>query len=340
MSHNILITGGSGYLGGSLLARWKDAELPAYQKLFALVRTQQQAEAVKRYGAQPLDFNVKDERAVTKAIIDNKITVIYYLIGVVDSEVQVNMIKALAQVKKQLGHDVHFLQTSGAKICSNHAGFPTNGPILDTDTRLYDFHRIAQAPHLIMEKAAKTNTVITDTAEANDVKSYIFFPCIVYGKGEGFGNQISIQTVAIVRAARKLRSFWPVCHVIDNSTLYLEIMRHILAGESIGHGKNGYYLASSGSVAWEDIYSAMAQSLANRKVITSAGVDEADDAVLQRMGDALGCPKELVPVQLGGRCDLKAEHGKSLGWKPRYAPEHILQSADVEVELILENLKE
>jgi Na+-transporting NADH:ubiquinone oxidoreductase subunit NqrE len=33
------------------------------------------------------------------------------------------------------------------------------------------------------------------------VKSYIFVPCVVYGEGKGFGNKISIQDVAIVKAA-------------------------------------------------------------------------------------------------------------------------------------------
>jgi hypothetical protein len=42
------------------------------------------------------------------------------------------------------------------------------------------------------------------------VKSYIFAPCIVYGRGEGFGNPISIQTVAIVQAAQALRRVYSV----------------------------------------------------------------------------------------------------------------------------------
>jgi hypothetical protein len=37
------------------------------------------------------------------------------------------------------------------------------------------------------------------------VSTYIYIPCIVYGEGSGFGNHISIQTVAIVKAAKALR---------------------------------------------------------------------------------------------------------------------------------------
>lgn len=112
--HGILITGGSGYLGGTLLARCQRADLlPTYDKLFALVRTHAQAQAVQKlYGAEPLIFDVQDETSVRESIVGNRITVIYYLIDPVHSVAQVLMIKALAEVKKLTGQDVHFLHVS------------------------------------------------------------------------------------------------------------------------------------------------------------------------------------------------------------------------------------
>ena len=71
--------------------------------------------------------------------------------------------------------------------------------------------------------------------------------------------------------------------------------------ENPDHGKNGYYLASSGSIAWSDIYSAMAKALAQRGVIGSAEVKKADDAAVEKMAKVLGCPEEMVAVQIGGR---------------------------------------
>lgn len=59
-------------------------------------------------------------------------------------------------------------------------------------------------------QAVATNNTVIETAEAYGVRSYIFVPCIVYGEGDGFGNKISIQTTAVVCAAKKLGTVYDV----------------------------------------------------------------------------------------------------------------------------------
>ncbi|EXJ89271.1 hypothetical protein A1O3_02337 [Capronia epimyces CBS 606.96] len=347
MSHRILITGASGYLGGSLLARWGSVALPPYDRLYALVRTDEQAQAVKRYSAEPLRFEVNDDAAVREAIVNNKITIVYYLVDALSAKPQASFIKALAEVKETSGIDVHFLHTTGAKIFSSHAGAPTDRPLYDTEEDLYDIQKAQRPPVPLMQEAIDANNAVIERGEALGVRTYIFAPCIVYGKGEGFGNPISIQTVAIIKAglgARRVYSLdagrptWPVCHVIDNSTLYLELLRAILAGKNPGSGKHGYYLASSGSVAWADLYAAIARSLAKRGLVDDPTVEQASDEGLAQMAAALGYPKELVHWALGGECTFTAKHGEQIGWKPQYPPHHILEAADDEVELVLSSL--
>lgn len=314
MSHNILLTGVSGYLGGSLLAALPRANLSGYKKIFALVRTESQAASVRDSGAEPLTFDVKDPTAVREAIVTNEITIVFFLIDALRAETQGHFITALGEVKTKLGGaiDVHFLHTSGAKIFSSHAGAPIDRPLLDSDPELYDTQKAQKPPIELLGSAIQANNSVVEQSEAAGVKSYIFVPCIVYGKGEGFGNRISIQTVAIVKAARAARKVfsvdegrpsWPVCHVNDNTSLYVELLRAILSGKNPASGKQGYYLASSGAVVWEDLYKAMARRLAEKGVIDGEEVVAAsgDRGALEKMSEGLGCPPGLVGLMLGGK---------------------------------------
>lgn len=38
------------------------------------------------------------------------------------------------------------------------------------------------------------------------------------------------------------------------------------------------------------------------------------------------------------RCSLQADRGKKIGWASKYSAQHILDDADHEVDLILDNL--
>jgi Na+-transporting NADH:ubiquinone oxidoreductase subunit NqrE len=63
-------------------------------------------------------------------------------------------------------------------------------------------------------QAVGANNKVIEAGQEHGVSTYIYIPCIVYGQGSGFGNQISIQTVAIVRAAKALHR---VCKVDDEN---------------------------------------------------------------------------------------------------------------------------
>ncbi|KAJ9399474.1 hypothetical protein DTO282F9_3586 [Paecilomyces variotii] len=322
MSHSILLTGASGYLGGTIAARWQSANLPSYKTAYALVRTPEQAQAVEQYGFEPLTLDLTDEASVTESILDHEISIVYFLIDSVKAD---------------------------AQLFSGFVGHPTDRPSLETEEGLYEIQKNARGPFEVKMMGVRANTTIIDTAESYGVQSYIFAPCIAYGEGKGFGNNISIQTVAIVQAVKALRRVYrtqsdkPLCYSEEISilspyiaTLYLDI----LLGKGFGHGKKSFFLATSGSMAWDDLYDVFARSLAKRNIVDDETVHDANEAVLEKMGQALACPKELVPVQLSGKCTFTAGHGEQqLGWKPQYRAEHILEAADAEVETILKYLK-
>lgn len=148
------------------------------------------------------------------------------------------------------------------------------------------------------------------------------------GKGEGFGNKISIQTVDVViaaKAAGRMYEFdhegqvriiliscnpppklirvqiWPVSHVLDTVSLYFALLKAILENKNPDHGKNGFYLASSGKVAWHDIYAGISKALARRGIITDERIDLMDEEALEKIAKAQGVSPSSVIVKIGGR---------------------------------------
>lgn len=109
--NNILITGASGYLGGTLLNRLKTADLPAHNAIFALVRTSSQAEAVKQYGAKALTFDAYNAEAVKAAVLKYELNIVFALHDAFKSDSQANFIEALGELRKT-GKEVHFLHVS------------------------------------------------------------------------------------------------------------------------------------------------------------------------------------------------------------------------------------
>ncbi|PIB01679.1 hypothetical protein CB0940_01250 [Cercospora beticola] len=350
MPHNILLTGASGYLGGSLLNSWQETNFPYRGNIYALVRNEAQGEKVTQYGAKRLSFSLEDDQAVIDAIVKHEISVVYFLVGAYYFQSQKSILKALETVHKATGKITHFLYTTGTKMFADVAGCPTDRPIYDTDPDLYDIQKRQESSNEELSTAVKTNCAVVDEGEKRGVRVYLFSPCVVYGKGTGFGNRISIQTVDIVMAFKACgyaynvaddQAIWPVCHISDTVSLYSHILTKILNGEDPPHGKNGYYLASTGPVAWEKIYAAIASALFAKGVIADEKLRPIDQGAIDRIVTALGVDnKSSALSKISGNCTYTPRRGETTGWKPKFAPAHILESMDEEVEHILENLSD
>jgi uncharacterized protein YbjT (DUF2867 family) len=153
MPRNILITGGSGYLGGSLLAQLKRSnDLPSHGIIYALVRNEDQASKVKsHYGATSLTLDLEDQSTITATLLEKQISVVFFLINAFNANAQLKIIEALSAVKAHLAIETHFLHTTGAKLFSSFTGHPTDRVLSDADDNLYEIQKGAKSPFPPME---------------------------------------------------------------------------------------------------------------------------------------------------------------------------------------------
>lgn len=160
MSRNILITGGSGYIGGSLLTELKNTtDIPSHGTIYALVRSKDQAEKVNsNYNATPLTLDLEDQSAITATLLKKQISIVFFLINAFNADAQVKFIAALAAVKERHGVQTHFLHTTGAKLFSSFTGHPTDRVLSDVDDGLYEIHKAARSKFPPMETVCSVYT--------------------------------------------------------------------------------------------------------------------------------------------------------------------------------------
>ncbi|KAK0458021.1 NAD-P-binding protein [Desarmillaria tabescens] len=339
----LLITGASGYLGGTLL---NDLINIPNVEIYALVRTESQASAVRSLGVRPVEFDLMNQTVIQKAVEELELTIVLHLADAFSFVPPEAFIRGLATVKQKTGENVHFVHTSGAKIFSSHTGI--NQRLNDTDD-VYATQKTTKSPIPLMQTPVDTVTSILELGDELGVRTYIYVPPMVYGPGEGFGNKISIQFVGIVRVGLALRRVyqvandtdeWPLCHIKDVTTLYMALASAILEGKDVPHGKQGgYYFAVNNEFSWKKLYESIAASLAKRGLVDDTAVIKPSAEDYDRIAQVQGGPREVVDISIAGRCALTGDNGKRLGWVPKYDVDHLYSVIDEEVEFILRHLK-
>ncbi|KAF2794396.1 NAD(P)-binding protein [Melanomma pulvis-pyrius CBS 109.77] len=338
MSPKVLITGAAGYIGGSILADFLSHCDTLFKKenISAAVRSEKQAEAISKLGINVFQLDLSDESAVVESLLRHDISIVIQCTTCINPAPALNLITALGKRREANGGETYFVHTSGLSAFFASCGWP-HGEIKDTDS-VFDLEKEAADSFPVRQ----TDVAIIEHAQSREVTSFLVFPTLVYGRGKGEWNKLSVQLPAYVRASisdKVVHKFADntrvsAIHISDLTAFYRQLVKKILRKETLPSGKEGYYFALAHDFNWLEALDQMAVSLKSRGLLDSSKTQiwPSDEVA----GASLKFPAQYVQALWNSGAKAIAENKHKLGWVPAWDEKKFLESMDEEIQDVLE----
>lgn len=223
---NILITGITGYIGGTIARKLLDKNY----KVTGLIRNETHAKELEAAGIETIVGSIHDE-AVLQSAISGADAVIHNADSADDAYAADSIVSILK------GSGKTFIFTSGSAIFGGKENGEKNDFVFTEDIPLQ--------PRLEMASRVLINQHILQSA-AQDIRSIVIVPTMVYGKGLGIKKD-SIQLPALISFSKekgfgtyfgKGENIWSNVHIEDLADLYILALENAKAG-SLYYAENG-----------------------------------------------------------------------------------------------------
>ncbi|KAI0161775.1 NAD dependent epimerase/dehydratase family protein [Hypoxylon sp. FL1284] len=340
-SPQILLTGATGYIGGTVLVQLLNSPLPALKDatISCLMRgADRAAKLTATYGdrVRPILYKSLDDIDATIAAAAEHDIVINTTNGW-HAASGVALVRGLAQRKAATGRDVWMIWTSGA---SNIAETPLShtrapGPYEFDDARddVYTHEKEREAREGGYHQRTAELAVVDAGLELG-VKTLVVMSPLIYGLGLGLYHTISIQIPSLTRSMlRQGRGAvvggdgvaeWDVVHVVDLADMYALLAARVAEGAAgVPHGKKGIIFSGNGRHSWLEVAQRVADACHAEGKIASTSLERLNLAdggkffkfdIDMEMADS----ENEVMVELGFASIARTVStvARGLGWKP------------------------
>ena len=237
---NIFMTGASGYIGGSVAARFLEDGL----KVRGLVRSQEKASLVLALGIDPVVGDLDDSALLMREALAAD--------AVVNAASADHRPAAEAMLKALAGSGKAFIHTSGSSI----VGQRDEGRYAPA---IYDDHTPIEPSPARAARVALNRDILA--ASENGVRTVIIAPSLIYGAGLG-ASPDSMQVPWLIDLARRTggaRHIGPGTNVWSNVHIRDLVELYVLALEKAPAG--AFFYAENGENAMRDVCTAISRML-------------------------------------------------------------------------------
>lgn len=285
----IFITGATGYIGGSVAQKL----VKIGYHVRGLVRSKENADLLSKLGIEPVIGDLNDTDLLIREAKQAD--------GVINAASADHLESVQALIKGLAGSSKPLIHTSGSSIVGDDVrGSQRTESIFDEYTPLV-VQKLKQPRHNI-------DLIVLGSA-ANDVRSVVICPSLIYGAGRGL-NTKSIQIPFLAENAQKQgvvqivgagQNVWSNVHIDDVVDLYVQSLIKAPAG--------AFYFAENGEASFEQIGNALAKRLC-LSVVESLNPDTA--------AQLWGVPRDYY--SFGSNSRVRSVRAKlELGWMPQHA---------------------
>lgn len=340
-SKKILLTGATGYIGGSTLTALINSNEPSLKNtpIGLLLRGKDRAEKfISEYGnrVKPILYEGMDDLDRTIEVAAQYDIIINTTQGD-HPESSTALVKGLAQRKKSTNTEPWIIHTSGV---SNVGDRPITNPVPirewdDSKDDVYSFEKELEAKEPYGQRTSEL--AVIDTGLELGIKTLVIMSPVIYGIGTGLYKKIGASIFflrGIVSAGSGLvvgkgEGVWDHVHIEDVADLYVLIVRKIVeeGGAGIPFGKKGIIFSGNGKHSRleqtkDAVAGAKKHGLISDTSITHIDLDEG----ARKFGPALGisnveenmdAARSFVETAFTSNARTKATVARNLGWKPK-----------------------
>lgn len=334
---NIFVTGATGYIGGSVLARLLDHPNASSFQITALVRSPEKAAKLESVGIKTVIGSLSDLDKLKQAA--SEVDVLFSMANSDDLDAVKAILSGLKKRHETTGETPILIHTSGTGVLNDDAKgmFATDKIYSDND-----IEAIESLPPTAWHRMVDLEIVKAD--KDGYVKTYIILPSTIYGIATGkiadLGVQHlhSIQLPGLIKASLARgqaaivgegKNIWPNVEIGEIADLYIVLYDSIVSNSATAHGREGFYFGENGEYTLYEAAKAISEVLlAYEKVKTLEPTALTEEEY----------KKSPLLIYFGTNARCRADRSRSIGWKPVKTTKDMLASIKPEVDAILKAL--